>query len=263
MLLPSTAADNYSLALAGDALGYRFVPCAEGTKVPLVKWTRFRHERPTPALYERWFRGTRHNIALLTDPIVVFDCDDPALADRVLAECGETPHRVRTPRGGIHLGYRKPEGEEVGNRVRILGEPIDLRSAGGVEVVPNSRTAAGAYSWLGEGLTPIPDLPVARVGWTRERTKTQTRAAIGGSGLLPRGQGRIKNPEAYCLRIQSVQGQNGSRGLVRVVCVLRDAGRAPAQTLDFILRVWNPACALPVWSEREVLHAIARHYPPG
>lgn len=41
----------------------------------------------------------------------------------------------------------------------------------------------------------------------------------------------------YRLRIEGVLGQNGSRGLVRVVCILRDAGRSPDQSFDFIQRV--------------------------
>lgn len=254
-----SARDNFALALAGDALGHRFVPCAPGTKVPLVRWKRFQQERPTPALYERWFWNTRNNIALVTTGLVIFDCDDPAKADLVLAECGDTPHVVRTPRGGIHLGYRRPEGEAVSNRVRVHGEPIDIRTDGGLELIPNSRTAHGPYSWLGDGLIPIPDLPVAEVGWTRERTRSRTRTALADIGLLPEGQGRIRFPEAYCLRIESVQGQNGSRGLVRVVCVLRDAGRTPRQIFDFVKTVWGPACCVPEWSDREILHCIERH----
>lgn len=65
--------DNYDLALAGDALGYHFVPCRPGTKVPLVKWKPFQNEKPTRELYERWFKGTRNNVALVTTGLVIFD----------------------------------------------------------------------------------------------------------------------------------------------------------------------------------------------
>jgi hypothetical protein len=258
---------NHALALAGDALGYRLVPCAPGTKVPLVKWKRFQEERPTPDLYERWFRGTRNNIALLTAGMVLFDCDDPALAGRVVAECGDTPHKIRTPRGGIHLGYRRREGDEVRNRVRILrserepeGVPIDIRTDGGLELLPHSRTAEGAYSWLGEGLIPIAALPVATIDWTRDRSRARARRTLEEFGHFACATGSIRFPERYCLRIRSVQGQNGSRGLVRMVCVMRDAGRTPEQALRYALSVWNPACADPPWSEGEIRHAIRRHY---
>ena len=144
----------------------------------------------------------------------------------MIAECGETPWKVGTPRGGIHLGYRKRKGVAVRNLVRIKGQPIDIRTDGGLEMIPNSTTEHGSYSWLGAGQIPIADLPVAKVAWTRERTRKRAQSAVTESGVLPAGQGSIRFPERYCLRIESVQGQNGSRSLVRVVCVLRDAGRS-------------------------------------
>ena len=227
--------------------------------MPLVKWKPFQQEKPTLELYERWFKGTRNNIALLCGGMVLFDCDDPAEAAVVLAHCGDTPHRVRTPRGGIHLGYRRRLGSVLKNIVKVKGREVDVRTDGGIEMIPNSATAHGSYSWLGEGLFAISDLPVANIGWTRERRKKPHPIPATESELLGPGQGRIKFPEPYCLKIESVQGQNGSRGLVRVVCVLRDAGRSPAQIFDFVKRVWGPACCRPEWSDREILHCIERH----
>jgi hypothetical protein len=253
--------DSYELALAGDALGHRFVPCAPGTKVPIVRWKQFQAERPTPDLYARWFRGTRNNIAVLTSGMVLFDCDDPAQADLVLDHCGDTPWKVRTPRGGIHLGFRRRLGVALRNQVKVKGTAIDIRTDGGLEMIPNSETEHGAYVWLGAGLLAIADLPVAKIGWTRERTRRRARAVVTEGGVLPEGKGAIRFPEAYCLRIESVQGQNGSRGLVRVVCILRDAGRSATQIFDFVQRVWNPACARPEWSDREILHCLERHGP--
>jgi hypothetical protein len=251
--------DNYDLALAGHALGHAFVPCAPGTKVPLVKWKHFQRERPTPQLYERWFRGTRNNIALLCAGMVLFDCDDPAAADLVLAACGPTPHRVATPRGGVHLGYRRPAGAALQNAVKVNGTAIDIRTNGGLEVIPNSVTEKGAYSWLGSGLLPISDLPEADADWLLPEPTPRPRQRTVGGDVFGEGKGRIKFPERYCLKIQSVQGQNGSRGLVRVVCILREAGRSPGQIFDFVTQVWNPACARPEWSEAEIRHCIQRH----
>ena len=254
-----TPRNNHELALAGDAMGHRFVPCAPGTKVPLVKWKPFQHEKATPELYERWFKGTRNNIGLLTNGMVLIDLDDPALAELVLKECGDTPHKVRTPRGGIHLGYRRRMGIVLKNVVKVKGLEIDIRTDGGLEMIPNSTTGHGSYSWLGEGLFPISELPLARIGWTRDRPKKRPKTVATQLDVFPEGQGRIKFPEQYCLKIESVQGQNGSRALVRVVCVLRDAGRSPEQIFDFLNRVWGPACARPAWTEREIRHCIERH----
>ena len=151
----------------------------------------------------------------------------------------------------------------MNNRVKVKGEPIDIRTDGGVAVLPPSETKRGAYSWLGAGLNPMAELPVARVGWTRERTRKKVRAAVAGTCDFPPGVGPIRNPERYCLRIASVQGQNGSRALVRVVSVMRDAGRTPDQIFAFVKTVWGPACCRPEWSEREIRYCIERQGPKG
>src|SRR5947209_1230526 len=163
-----TPRTNYEIALAGMAVGKRFIPCRPGEKVPLVKWKPFREAAPTPELYERWFKDTRNGIALLTDGMVLFDCDDPEKVRLVLDECGDTPHRIRTPRGGEHLGYRRRKGVEVTNRVQLRGLPIDIRTDGGLELWPFSWTADGTYAFVGDPLVPLAELPVARIGWTRE-----------------------------------------------------------------------------------------------
>jgi hypothetical protein len=248
------APDNFAIALAGSALGHRFVPCAPGTKVPLVKWKRFQEEAPTPELYERWFRGTRNNIALLTGGMVLFDCDDPAKAELVLRACGETPWQLRTPRGGVHLGYRRRQGVAVTNRVKIKGQPIDIRTDGGLEMVPNSATEHGAYSWLGEGLIAIAELPVAKVGWTRERTRR--RAARCLIEDEPEACERVRRARAYLARIEgAVSGQRGHDRTFRVACLLTQRfGLSFAEAWPLLLE-WNERCH-PPWSERELIHKL-------
>jgi hypothetical protein len=256
---PPHTTGNYAVALANAAMGYASIPCFPGTKIPMVKWKHYQTELPPPTLLREWFLGTRANIAIVTTGLVVFDCDDPSLAARVVAECGNTPHRLRTPSGGVHLAYRRRNGLRLSNRVKVKGLLVDIRTDGGLEMLPFSVTDQGPYVWLGSGLFPIKQLPVAKIGWTRDRTRKRTQTTLDQLGLLPEGKGRIKFPERYCMQIESIQGQNGSRGLVRVVCILRDAGRNAAQIFDFVHRVWGPACAVPEWSEREIRHCVERY----
>ncbi|HEX3151158.1 MAG TPA: bifunctional DNA primase/polymerase [Gemmataceae bacterium] len=247
-----------ALAVAFDALhkGIVPLPCYPGTKLPMVRWKEWQHELPPEELIREWFRF-ECNIAILTTGMVVFDCDDPDEADQVVIECGETLHRLKTPRGGFHLGYRRRKGVKVGNAVKIKGRAIDLRTDGGMEMIPPSFTEDDKYEWITDGPLPLIDLPVACVGWTRERSRKKTRAVLT---IGPPAEGSIRFPEAYALRVMSIQGSNGSRGLVRMVCIMRDAGRTPKQTLDYALGPWNAACAVPPWTEKEIRHAIRRHY---
>ncbi len=251
--------DTIDIALDALAKGIVAIPCHAGTKVPKVKWKEWQHMAPPVDLLREWFRD-ECNIAIVTSGMVVFDCEEMDRAAIVIGKCGETVHKLQTPRGGMHLGYRRRKGVALTNKVKVKGLPIDIRTDGGLEMIPPSRTKDGSYEWLGPGLRELSKLPVAKVAWTRERTRKRASAIVALSAGVPASKGPVPFPEQYCLRIKSVLGQNGSKALVRVVCVMRDAGRSPEDTFAFLFGVWNPTCAVPEWSEGEIRYAIRRHY---
>src|SRR5207302_423087 len=85
-------------------LGYRPIPLVPGTKRAAIQWKAYQEEAPTPWEVERWFWSGDTGVALVTgNGVVVVDVDDPALVHEVIAHCGNTPMRTRTPRGGFHL----------------------------------------------------------------------------------------------------------------------------------------------------------------
>jgi hypothetical protein len=55
--------------------------------------------------------------------------------------------KARTGGGGMHLFFRYPAGERVGNSAGRLGLGLDVRGEGGYVIVPPSRTQS-AYEWL-------------------------------------------------------------------------------------------------------------------
>lgn len=249
------------LAMAIEALrrGYAPVPVVPLGKVPAVPWKRWQKNLPEEGLVRRWFAGTSGNLAIITSGLVVFDCDGPEGEPLVVANCGPTPHRVRTPRGGVHLGYRRPEGAAVKNHVKILGLPIDLRTDGGLEVLPPSRTSAGRYSWVGPGLVPRDQLPVATVDWTRRRTSPRVAPFAGrrssgtGGTHVP---GRIQRARAYLARIEgAVSGRRGHDRTFRAACVLARRFCLSFEEAWPLLLEWNVRCE-PPWSENELAHKL-------
>jgi hypothetical protein len=246
---------NYERALANAEMGYVSVPCRPGTKVPLVKWKTLQTEPPTTEQYREWFQATRNNIAIITTGLVVFDCDDPALADLVVEHCGDTPCKVRTPRGGIHLLYRARAGVVVGNHVKIHGRPLDLRAENGLELQPCSATEHGAYTWLGEGLRPRSELPVARIGWTRQRIRRRAGRTALAEGLADSSEA-CRRARAYLARVEgAVSGEGGHNATFRAACILTQRfslGFAEAWPL---LLEWNERCS-PPWSEPELRHKL-------
>lgn len=244
-----TPRDSFAIALEAREKGLVAIPCHPGTKVPAVKWKEWQAAMPPIELQREWFRDTRANIAILTTGMVVFDCDDPSMADVVIENCGETLHKLKTPRGGIHLGYRRRRGVDVANRVRIKGLPVDVRTDGGLEVIPNSETDEGRYVWLGEGLRPIADLPVAKVGWTRGRVRRVAPAILPPDD----GDARVRRATAYVRKIHSISGNGGHNACYRAFCKCRAFGLTKDEALRVML-AWNETNAVPPWSDAELLH---------
>lgn len=241
------------LAAALDALakGYGCVPVCAGSKTPAVPWKRFQNTPPTANELAGLFADARRNVALLTTGLVIFDCDDPAMAERVLAESGDTPYRVRTPRGGVHLGYRARRGVPLSNRVDVKGLKVDIRTTGGLALLPPSRTEHGGYAWLGDGLPPRDELPVARIGWTRERQRREVTAVLD---LDPTDA--VRRARAYLAKVgPAVSGQRGHDTCFRAACVLAVKFRLTYTQAWPLLVEWNRN-NLPPFTERELEHKL-------
>lgn len=247
--------DNLDIALDADDKELVPIPCAIGTKIPLVKWKIYQSQRPTRDLIRRWF-SQPCNVAILTNDMVVFDCDDPELAERVLKECGDTPHKVQTPRGGQHLGYRARKGVAVGNSVKVKGLDLDIRTAGGIEVIPSSWTEHGEYAWLGSGLLPVAELPLAKVAWTRERVKKRVQSLVIDSSM----DVMVRRARAWVACVEgAISGQGGHRRTFRVACKLThpfpEGFGLSIEQAWAIIKEWNEQCE-PPWSGRELTHKL-------
>lgn len=244
--------DTIGIALDARAKGLVAIPCHPGTKVPAVKWKPWQATMPPLDLQRAWFADTRVNVAIITAGLVVFDCDDPAKADLVLAACGDTPHKVRTPRGGLHLGYRKRAGVAVTNQVKIKGLPIDIRTDGGLEVIPTSRTDRGRYEWIGPGLLPPALLPVAKVGWTR----TRVRRALHTVTPVDDADVMARRARAYLAHVEgAISGQRGHDRTMRVAGILIQKFGLSIERAWPLITEWNETCE-PPWTDVELLHKL-------
>lgn len=140
------------------ALGLRVFPTGgpDGKK-PLIKnWPRV----GTGAAIELASKFPDSNIGLLDggkNGITRVDIDDPDLIDGALERFGETPLKIATPSGGLHLVYRA-NGER-----RLLGfegKKIDLLGVGGFGVAPPSvNPLKGVYSFAEGSLEDFAHLP--------------------------------------------------------------------------------------------------------
>ncbi|HEX3146819.1 MAG TPA: bifunctional DNA primase/polymerase [Gemmataceae bacterium] len=245
-----TSRDPLSAALAAREKGIAAIPCRPGSKIPKVRWKEFQSRLPAVDEIRSWFRG-ECNVAIVTTGMVVFDCDAIEEVQVIFDECGDTPHVLRTPRG-IHLGYRRRAGAILGNQVRIRGRAIDLRTDGGLEMIPPSCTEHGDYSWIGDGLRPIAELPVARIGWTRERSRRHVEAVV-----IDDSDSAVRRARGYLASIEgAISGQRGHHKTFRAANVLVTKFGLSFEQAFPLLKEWSDFCCEPPWSDAELTHKL-------
>ena len=175
----------------------------------------------------------------------------------MLDECGDTPWKVKTPRGGMHLGYRKRKGTAVNNAVKIRGLDIDIRTDGGLEVLPFSTTEHGRYEFLGSGVIAVAELPVAKIGWTRERTRTQVGRAVeppSDATFMERRATRWL--ETVARGSPAVSGQRGHDATFRVACkLIHYFGLGRDAAIRLLMTIYNPLCR-PPWELKDIEHKV-------
>ena len=160
--------------------------------------------------------------------------------------------------------------KEVRSRIRFLGMPIDLLTGERYAVGPPSIVNGKPYELRkGKGWVAIDALPTFPSHLLEEHEKQETpnvnKPVLNVSGIVNRTRGPVtrlvRNPEAYVLHVVSHEGNNGSAGLVRAVCVFRDAGKTAQETFDYLTKVWNqPPRVVPPWSDKEIAHCVRRHF---
>jgi hypothetical protein len=143
-------------ALAYARRGIPVFPCEPGGKAPLTYsgfWDATTDARRIRAWWSRWPyanvgvpTGERSGLLILDIDLRDGGPESLATLERTGGPLPETA-KARTGGGGMHLFFRYPAGERVGNSAGRLGPGLDVRGEGGYVIVPPSRTQS-AYEWL-------------------------------------------------------------------------------------------------------------------
>ncbi len=241
-----------------SGLGFRPIPILPGTKRAAVPWMAFQTRFPTDGEIEAMF-SRPCNIALCTGMgSVVIDVDDPALLDEVIANCGDTPMKSRTPAGGFHLWFSTAPDEAFGGAIRIHGKPLDMRGERHYSVEAWSRCAQGVpYEWLGP-VIPTRELPPLRAEWLGENSPPRSvqPIAVPSADLAA----TIRRATAYLACIEgAIAGHGGHDKTFRVCCVLARKFELPEKYAWPILLRWNEECE-PPWTIAELQHKMRDAY---
>ena len=101
------------------------------------------------------------------------------------------------------------------------------------------------------GLRPAEELPVACVGWTRERTRKSLQEVVTDSqdSMVRRARGYIASIEG------AISGQGGHRKTFRVACILRQKFGLTFEEAWPLFQEWNEQCE-PPWSDKELAYKL-------
>jgi hypothetical protein len=257
------------VAAAADA-GYALVPVGRDSKVSLTRWNRRDFPRGELLYHVAHGGNLAAKVGETRDGVRTLVVDRDARTRETWDFLrGHGLHRsnmqTETASGNWHLWFRLPDGAgDIRTKIKLLVEgrklPVDVKASGYV-LLPGSTIGGRAYRWReGRGLkrpgelVPVPDSLLALLDAGRgrpvPRVTGRARAAVRN----------ILHPGRYALTIESIQGRNGSAGLVRAVCVLRDCGWDPGRILAFLVGEWNrPPRVVPPWSPEEIARAVNRH----
>jgi Bifunctional DNA primase/polymerase, N-terminal len=220
-------------------------------KVPAISgWQGF--ERTAVSL-RFWFGTKRCNVGLVTGAYVVIDSDTKEAEAWIKQHGIDSPMLVRSGGGGLHR-YFDGRGLGVRNRQGLHWVPgLDVRGDGGFIVLPPSihPETGERYEILTE-LLPVESLPRFRPEWYAEkRREPRMLRSIAARPSLSRRE--IEHVRRRIRRTWAVSGKGGHNATFAVSCELVEAGLSFEEVLAE-LGQWNVTNAVPLWSERELIH---------
>lgn len=241
-------------ALAYAAQNWPVFPCHPATKQPLVKGEvagegGLKLATTDPERIRAWWKQWPNAmIGLPTGRAIgAFVVDVDAGEDKETGEIFEAaalqmnldsaiggqlpPTRfATTPRGGVHLYFRMPVEDPIGNRTNLLGKGsrIDIRGDGGYVIAPPSVRKDGvAYAWGSDDLvaTPPPALIdlILRRGSFDEHNAGGIGARAAAAVKPPAGRDAKDRPEASLAAGDDAVRKYGLAGLDAELQALRGA----------------------------------------
>ncbi len=188
-------------ALAYARAGYPVFPVDPETKKPFTTHG-FKDATTDESLIQSAFSRRPVGVAIATVGLVVVDVDDiasPWLGEEGVAEALASCPISRTPGGGTHHFFRRPQGFTGKNWNSEVALDIDLKTTGGYVVLPPTARSDGVYEWVRGDLreTPremlplLPDAINRHIQAVAERRSRGSRASPANAlpmGRIPEGK---------------------------------------------------------------------------
>ncbi len=264
---------NIEHALHLASLGFHIFPIVAGKKAPpCFKDWQASATRDPKLIASTWDAMPNANIGISTskfgddEALLVIDVDVKGKKNgeqsllRLELEGWELPDTFtqRTPTGGRHLVYRVPAPVRQG--VNVLGDGLDIRSAGGYVVGAGSTTDAGAYSADDARIECAPLWLIERCGAAKSaevRPNAVPGVSVDTDRAIERATRYLKDEAPL-----AVEGEGGDHTTFKVAAKCKDLGLNEAQCCLAMHQFWNNRCS-PPWSYDDLADKVRNAYRYG
>ena len=258
---------DFDLCRAFEYLDLGLHPIPLNGKVAAIPWKKYQQVQPRAWEIDKWFhKPGQHGIGLITGDLnrledeistplrglIAVDAETREEGRWAWRHFGPTPLISFTGGGGVHLIYEYPQGEIIGNRVKMWGRQIDLRAQGGyIAVCPTVHPKTGErYGWLNWPVD-VSEVPVFDSSKLPAKAKV---AVVQPSGDPLEMADRARK---YIAKIFSIEGKGGDRQLFRAACALIQKFNLPGEIALEELRRWNgQGNAQPEWPDDRLVYKI-------
>jgi hypothetical protein len=232
-------------------LGFSILPLC-GKTPALPHWKHLTQRYPTGAELEDWFQHSRHNIGIICGRIsgvIALDGDCADIVTWIEKNLPATPMMTRSSEQKRHFYYRIEPGQIIPPRVKVSGMQLDVRGEVSYCVAAHSIHPETGEPYQRVGSWKLSDVPLFDPSWME---------ADPMQSVISRKH--VKNIDGYLAKVESIQGKNGSAGLVRACAICRDSGISEAEAMVKLIR-WNQSgAAKPPWALDSLARAVTRTY---
>lgn len=243
-------------------LGLRLFPVTPQKRPALKGWQTYAKMATIDHIRQAWKAGYRaFGIYLAPSRLVVLDADTPQADEWSQHMLPDTPMMTKTKRG-MHRYYRLGDGVNAPKDNRpIAGVALD-RKAKGFVIAPGSIIGGFTYSETSFWDTPLDELPEYPTGaFPQEREMVRCHVDVSDIAITDTGKSIVRwfieNSDP------SVQGSDGSKAMKRAASFFRNGMALSVDEATACMQFWNEAKASPLWSDREIAHALETSYREG
>lgn len=260
-------------ALKLAELGFYVFPLIPNGKIPAIGGWPQKATRDANTIRAYWEKHPSHNIGIFTEKfrdnqsLIVIDVDvkdgkrglESMDALELLYDSLPSTFVSFTPSGGRHCIYVTDTPTKSG--VNVLGDGLDIRSAGGFIVAPGSVIDGKPYvGYYNLPFTTVPAWLPPLIGKPAPRT-AKASSVIELLDMQP----AIDRAIDYLTRTAptATAGAGGDSTTYKVAAAVKDFGVSELTCLELLFEHWNDTKASPSWDYEDLALKIHNVYTYG